>query len=56
MRLECTKKLLNNLDVKPEKKSDDIDPIFMWTAKLITENKRKMLFFVHVPSRDMFLI
>ena len=41
MRLECTRKLLDYLGIKPEKKADDIDPIFTWTANLITVNRRK---------------
>lgn len=56
MRLECTRKLLDYLGIKPEKKTDDIDPIFTWTANLITVNRRKTLVVVHVPSRCMFLI
>lgn len=56
MRLECTRKLLDYLGIKPEKKTDDIDPIFTWTANLITVNRRKTLVVVHIPSRCMFLI
>lgn len=56
MRLECTRKLLDYLGIKPKKTADDIDPIFTWTANLIIVNRRKTLVIVHVPSRCMFLI
>lgn len=56
MRLECTKKLLDWLDTKSEPSGADADPIFAWTANLITVNRRKMLVAVNVHSRCMFVL
>jgi len=56
MKLECTKKLLDYLDLKPEKVSKDSDPLFGWSANLIVVNRRKTLVAVHVASRSLFVL
>ncbi|MBO5339470.1 MAG: plasmid pRiA4b ORF-3 family protein [Oscillospiraceae bacterium] len=56
MRLECTKRLLDWLDMKPERSSADTDPLFTWTANLITVNRRKTLVAVNPSSRCMFVL
>lgn len=56
MRLECTKKMLDWLDIKAECSGEVVDPFFMWTANLITVNRRKMLVAVNVHSRCMFVL
>lgn len=38
MRLECTKKLLDYLGVKPEKSTEPVESVFQW---LILVNRRK---------------
>lgn len=56
MRLGCTKKLLDYLDMKPEKATEPVEPIFEWTANLIILNRRKTLVVVHGASRSAFVI
>lgn len=56
MRLECTKKLLDYLGVKPEKTTESVEPVFAWTANLIVLNRRKTLVVVHTASRSTFVI
>lgn len=56
MRLECTKKLLDYIGVKPEKAVGAVEPLFGWTANLIILNRRKTLVVVHSASRCMFLL
>ena len=56
MELACTKKLLEYIGVKAEKVSEEIDPLFGWTANLIVVNRRKMLVVVHEASRCAFVL
>ncbi len=56
MELACTKKILDYLEVKAEKASADIDPLFGWTANMIMVNRRKTLVVVHPASRAMFVV
>ncbi len=56
MRLECTKKLLDWLDINPDRSSSDTDPLFTWTANFITVNRRKTLVAVNPSSRCMFVL
>lgn len=56
MKLECTKKLLDYLGVKPEKAAESTDTLYAWTANLITVNRRKTLVAIHVSSRCMFVL
>jgi len=51
MELACTKKLPEYIGVKAEKVSEEIDPLFGWTANLIVVNRRKILVAVHGASR-----
>lgn len=56
MRLECTKKLLDYLDVKPEKAAEPVEPVFQWSADLIVVKRRKTMVVTHAASRSMFVI
>lgn len=62
MKLECTRKLLDYLGVKPEKKAAAEsteaadDPLFSWTANLLTLNRRNTIVAVHTASRCMFVL
>jgi len=56
MELTCTKKLLEYLGVKAEKMPDAVNPLFEWTANLLTINRRKTLVVVHAPSRCGFVL
>ena len=59
MKLECTKKLLDYLGVKPEKttsESAESDPLCAWTANLLTLNRRKAIVAVNPASRCMFVL
>ena len=56
MRLSCTKKLLEYLDIKPKKETTETDPFFAWTANLLVVNRRKTLVVAHEPSRCAFVI
>lgn len=61
MKLECTKKLLEYLGIKPEKTAAEpsetvTDPLFSWTANLLTLNRRKAIVAVNPASRCMFVL
>lgn len=56
MQLECTKKLLEYLKVKPCKPEEPVDPLFLWSANLITLNRRKCLVAVHPASCCAFVL
>lgn len=61
MKLECTKKLLEYLGIKPEKTAAEpaetvTDPLFSWTANLLTLNRRKAVVAVNPASRCMFIL
>ena len=56
MELACTKKLLEYIEIKPEKVSAEVDPLFEWTANLIVINRRKTLVVVHAASRCAFVL
>lgn len=56
MKIACTKKLLEDLGVKAEKASGDIDPLLGWTANLLVINRRKTLVVVHAASRCCFVL
>lgn len=56
MELSCTKKLLECIGLKPEKASVEIDPLFEWTANLVTINRRKTIVVVHAVSRCAFVL
>lgn len=58
MYLECTKKLLDYLGVKPDKacSQDASDPLYTWTANLLTINRRKVIVVVHAASRCRFVL
>lgn len=56
MELACTKKLLEYIEVKAEKVSEEIDPLFGWTANLIALNRRKMVVAVHGATRCAFVL
>ena len=43
MIIGCTKKLLDFLGIKPLKTAEEVDPLFSWTANLVTINRRKTL-------------
>lgn len=56
MKLECTRKLLDYLGVKPEQVKEGAEPIFSWTANLVTINRRKTAVVVNVASRCAFVL
>ncbi|MBR2894914.1 MAG: plasmid pRiA4b ORF-3 family protein [Oscillospiraceae bacterium] len=58
MYLECTKKLLDYLGVKPDKtlSRDSHDQLYTWTANLLTINRRKVIVVVHAASRCQFVL
>lgn len=58
MYLGCTKKLLDYLGVKPDKSfsQDSSDPLYIWTANLLTINRRKAIAVVHAASRCQFVL
>lgn len=58
MKLECTKQLLGYLGVNLCKTvtEDVIDPLFSWTANLITVNRRKTIVAVNQASKCLFVL
>jgi hypothetical protein len=41
MMIHCTKKLLDELRITPDQAATDYDPLFSWSANVITLNRRK---------------
>lgn len=56
MIIGCTKKLLDFLGIKPLKTTTEIDPLFSWTANLVTINRRKTLVAVNNASKCAFVL
>lgn len=59
MKIECTNKLLDYLGVKPEVSTAEVpptDPLFSWTANLITVNRHETVLFVNPLSRCVFIV
>ena len=56
MKIACTKKLLDYLGLKAEKSSEDVEPLFGWTANLLIINRRKAIVVVHTASRCCFVL
>ncbi|MEJ6949378.1 plasmid pRiA4b ORF-3 family protein [Natronospora cellulosivora (SeqCode)] len=50
MIIQCTKKLLDQLKIKPDMGVEE-DPLFSWHANLLTINRRKVLVFVNDKNR-----
>lgn len=58
MKLECSKKLLDYLKIKPQKTVSEgpADPLFAWTANLILINRRKTVVVVNQAFRCLFVL
>lgn len=56
MILQCTKKLLDYLAIRPVKPTEKIDPLFEWSANLMLIHRRKVLVVTHVASRCAFVL
>ena len=56
MIIGCTKNLLEFLKVTPTKREGEIDPLFSWTANLITVNRRKALVAVNDAAKCCFVL
>jgi hypothetical protein len=55
MLIQCTKKLLGELKIKPEETIDET-PLFSWHANLITVNHRKTIVLVNDSSRYIIIL
>ncbi len=55
MLIQCTKKLLDELKIKPEENTEE-DPLFSWHGNLITLNKRKTLILVNDKNRYIIVL
>jgi hypothetical protein len=56
MQIHCTKKLLDQLKVKPELNVEEEEPLFSWHANLITVNRRKTVFLVNDQNRYIIIL
>ncbi len=56
MILQCTKKLLDYLGIRPVKPAEKMDPLFEWSANLILIRRRKAIVVTHVASRCTFVL
>lgn len=56
MELSCTKKLLEYMQCKPEKGSEEVAPVFAWSANLLVIDRRKALVVAHPASRCGFVL
>jgi hypothetical protein len=56
MYIGCTKKLLDYAGIKPAKSPTEMDPLFMWTANLVTINRRKTLIAVNNATKSRFVL
>ena len=55
MLIQCTKKLLDELNIKSEWQGDE-EPLFSWHANLITVNRRKTIVIVNDKNRYVILL
>ena len=55
MLIQCTKKLLDELGIKPTVMSDEL-PLFSWHANLITINRRKTIVLVNDSNRYIIVL
>ncbi|WNS75133.1 plasmid pRiA4b ORF-3 family protein [Bacillus sp. DTU_2020_1000418_1_SI_GHA_SEK_038] len=55
MLIQCTKKLLDQLGIKPETQEEE-EPLFSWHAHLITLNRRKTLVLVNDKNRYVVVL
>ncbi|QSZ27783.1 plasmid pRiA4b ORF-3 family protein [Aceticella autotrophica] len=55
MLIQCTKRLLNGLNVKPSLHKDE-DPLFCWHANLISLNRRKTIVLVNDKNRYVIVL
>ena len=55
MLIQCTKKLLDELDIKPEWQGDE-ESLFSWHANLITVNRRKTVVIVNDKNRYVIVL
>lgn len=55
MLIQCTKKLLDELKIKPEENTGE-DPLFSWHGNLITLNRRKTLVLVNDKNRYVIVL
>ncbi len=55
MLIQCTKKLLDELKVKPEERKEE-DPLFSWHANVISINRRKTVVIMNDKSRYMIIL
>lgn len=56
MELCCTKKLLEYMECTPEKASEEVAPVFAWSANLLVIDRRKALVVAHPASRCGFVL
>lgn len=56
MLIGCTKNLLEFLKCSPVKREEATDPLFTWTANLITLNRRKTLVAVNDAAKSCFVL
>ena len=55
MLVQCTKKLLDELKVKPQPHGEE-DPLFSWHANFITLNRRKTVVLVNDQNRYVIVL
>lgn len=55
MIIHCTKKLLDQLNIKPESIFEE-DPLYSWHANLITINRRKAVVLVNDQNRYVIVL
>jgi len=55
MLIQCTKKLLDELNIKPATSADE-GPIFSWHANLITVKRRKAVVLVNDKNRYVIIL
>lgn len=56
MQICCTKKLLDQIKIKPEETSQEVEPLFSWHANLITIDRRKTIVLVNDQNRYAIIL
>lgn len=57
MLIQCTKKLLDELKIKPEQSSiEEQNPLFCWHANIITMNRKKTIVLVNDKNRYVVIL
>lgn len=56
MLIQCTKKLLDQLKIKPQEVEEEAEPLFSWHANILTLDRRKTVVLVNDSNRYVIVL